>query len=448
MHYGKHFFNWAGIICLCCGASFAAQGNAALQPCLDQGKQFFADKEYEKAAQQFETCVKIAPAHTETRLSLAGVYLTQNNLPAAKENFTQALQTMEKNSPYRSYTYSMLGDIALKEQQTDTALEMYQKSLQSNVANVNSLVGKGIILESRGQKKEAAQSYQSALAVEPLNLIARKRLINLEPVYFTDEEILTALKQRYAIEPTTQTLTDEQRALFSKIHLTEQRRGVDYLKSKFSHLPPNYTVTLNKDTDFAREILTLNGYQAVQDTLGKEAISTFQKTGVAVKDLFELRNQKGAPVFDKDSHLTPAGYYVYLDVLKGKKSYLLPNQDVPPTPEKLKKVEEAATRLKEDGFIEISFNELKKLEKETLCSQDTLKNKMGVKFLPITKSRFRFFVQSKDQEEPIKGVPYYYVIKNRAKRDPSLKVPHNSLVDSLQYFGGSTVCLEDGNPLY
>lgn len=447
MRYGKHFFNLTIALCVFAPFSYAAE-NAQMQDCLIQGKKLFFGQELPQAAAQFEKCVQINPAHVEARLSLAGVYLTQNNLQKAKENFSLALQNMSKNSPYLSYTYSMLGDIALKEGQNDEALALYTSSLQSNVANVNSLIGKGVILEYKGNIQEAAQTYQAALAVEPLNLIARKRLINLEPSYFTEEEILSALKQRYAIAPETQTLTPEQRDLFSKIHLTEQRRGVDYLKNKFPRVPKEYTVVLNKDTDFAREILTLSGYQAVQDVLGKEAISAFQKAGVPVKDLFELRDTKGSPVFDKNSHLTEAGYHVYLDVLKNKKSYLLPNEDVPPSPAQLKRVNEESNRLKEAGFVEISLSEIKMLEKETLCSRDTIKNQLGVKFLPVTKTHFRFFVQSKEQDEPIKGVAYYYVMKARAQKDPSLKVPRNSLIESMRYFGGSTICLEDGKPLY
>ena len=40
----------------------------------------------------------------------------------------------------------MLGDISLKRQQNDQALKMYSKSLEYNAANVNSLVGKGVIV--------------------------------------------------------------------------------------------------------------------------------------------------------------------------------------------------------------------------------------------------------------------------------------------------------------
>lgn len=434
-------------VCACVSALYAAD-DSALSACLEEGKKFFAARQYPQASASFEKCVAQNPSDVDAQLSLAGALLTQNKLAEAENHFTQAIKNMKRTSPYWAYTYSMLGDIALKQQKNDEALSMYTKSLEYNAANVNSLIGKGVIVEYRGDKKTAAESYRSALAVEPLNLIARKRLINLEPAYFTDDEILVALKQRYAVAPETKELSEENKALFRKIHLTEQRRGVDYLRNKYPQVPPNFIVTLNKNSDFAREILTLEGYQAVQKSLANDAVNTFQNVGVAPKDIFDLRDLKGNRVFDKDSFLTESGFQVYTQTLKNKKAFLLPGQDVPPSSETLKKVQASAERLQQDGYTEISYAELKKLEELTKCSRDTLKNDLGVFFLPVTKTKHRFFVQTKEQTDPNKGVPYYYIAKERAKKDASIKVPANSLVESIQYFGNGTVCLDDGKLLY
>lgn len=448
MLYSKHFFSLFGIFILTT-ASYAANTSVAMSACLSEGKQFFKNKEYQKASDKFNKCVQLNPSDVDAQLSLAGTLLTQDKFSEAEEHFSAALKNMDRASPYWSYTYSMLGDIALKQQQNELALNMYSKSLSYNTANVNSLIGKGVIEEYQGNKKTAADHFRSALAVEPLNLIARKRLIGLEPDYFSDEEILTALKQRYAIAPETKKLTDEKRDLFYHIHLAEQRRGVEYLKNKFPHLPQEYTVTLNKDTDFARDMLTLEGYNALQKQLGQDAVNAFQKAGVPVKDLFRLRTLKGKPIFDDNSFLTDEGFYAYTETLRGKKGYLLPSEEVAPSQAILKKADAAAQRLQKDGYIEISFAELKMIEKETLCSVDTLKNKMGVYFLPITKKQHRFFVKTQDNEDSMQTVPYYYVMKERAKRNPSITVPANSMVESLKYFSSnSTICLSDGNPLY
>ena len=161
--------------------------------CLQTGKKLFEDKQYTQAKDMFQQCVKNAPNDTDARLSLAGALLTLDQLDEAEQEFQTALQSMNRTSPYLSYTYSMLGDISLKQRKNDSAFDWYTKSLESNAANVNSLIGKGVITEYRGDRKAAAEFYRSALAVEPLNLVARQRLISLEPAYFTDKEMLLAL---------------------------------------------------------------------------------------------------------------------------------------------------------------------------------------------------------------------------------------------------------------
>ncbi|MBO4674571.1 MAG: tetratricopeptide repeat protein [Elusimicrobiaceae bacterium] len=453
MEYSKRFFKFCVLVGIFCWVARPLYGAEEVS-CLDKGKQRFAAQQYREAVEQFSQCTAQDPKDVDAQLSLAGALLTLDQLSEAEEHFNLALKNMKRNSPYWAYTYSMLGDIALKKKNNDLALEMYNKSLEYNPANVNSRVGKGIILEYQGDKKAASQAYQSALAVEPLNLIARKRLINLEPDYFSDEEILNALKQRYVIAPETTTVTEKEKKLFRQIHRTEQRRGIDYLKGKFPKMPPEYIITLNKDTDFSREILSYSGYQALQKSLGQDAVAAFQQAGVPIKDVFSLRDRKGNPVFDEESCLTDEGLAVYSEFVKNPKNknkpFLLPNQDVPPSAAVLQKTEAAAQHLKDQGFVEISRAEYAMLQKETLCSPETLKDKMDVRSIAVTKHRLRYFVQSKEQtrKTALKGVPYYYVMQERAKKDPTVKVPKNAIVESYKYFGNGTICLDDGNLLY
>ena len=425
----------------------AQAAKISMADCLEKGKQSFADQQFEQAKDDFEQCVQMSPKDVEANLSLAGVLLTMDDLDGAEQTFKKALEEMKPNSPYFSYTYSMLGDIALKRQKNDEALEWYTKSLESNTANVNSLIGKGVIYEYQGSKKEAAEFYRSALAVEPLNLIARQRLINLEPVYFTDDEILEALKQRYAIQPTDDVLTEKMRQLFIDIHQAEQRRGVEYLKSKYPKVPARFVVTLDKDTDFERDLLTLAGYEALGKDLGQDAITVFQKMGVPINEIFKLRNFKNEKVFNSDNTLTDAGLEVYNEDLQNRKAYLRPNESLPPTKEFLQRVAQRAEEIKRQGYMEISAKELKFIEKQTKCSEQTLRADMGVYILQVTKTSRRYFIIAREMpNDPKKGAPYYYLMKERAKVDPSIKAPRNTLAESYAFYG-YTRCASDGKLL-
>lgn len=448
MEFSKHFFKFLLLTLLSLGTSFCAHA-ADTQKCLQEGKLLFDAQQFEQAQQQFSSCVTADPNNESALISLAGTFYQQNKFPQAKEQFQKALGKMEEDSPYQSYVYSMLGDIALKQQQNSQALDYYNQSLSFNKNNVNSLVGKGVILEYTGEKKQAAEAYEQALELEPTNVLARKRLINLEPDYFTDEQILTALQQRLALPPTVTKITDKERELFSHIHRLEQRRGVDYLKNKLQQIPPDYTVTLYKDTPLERVLLTQTGYQSVQKNLGKDAIATFEKAGVPAKDIFSLRDMKGQPVFDKDGYLTEEGFFAYTNSLTGKKAFLLPHEDVPATTEDIQRAERIAQRLKSQGYIEISSHEYNMLLDVTECPPETLKNDLDVRSVPVTKHRLRYFVQSKElpQQQALKTVPYYYVMVERAKKNRSIKVPRNSVVEYHKYFGHESICLEDGRPL-
>lgn len=423
---------------------------ADTQTCLTDGKIYFNNQQYDQAKQQFSKCVKNDPNNPETYLSLGGTLLRLNDLSGAQTQFHNALKKMEPDSPYASYVYSMLGDIALKQQNNAQALGWYNKSLSVGAANVNSLVGKGILYENEKNYKEAAAAYESALSFEPANLVARKRLINLEPYYFTDNQIATALLQRSAFPPTAKPqITQKERDLFRHIHQAEQRRGTDYLKNKIQKLPQGYVETLYKDTPLEREILTYTGYQTLQKYLGQDAVAAFEKQGVPTKEIFTLRDLKGENVFDEQGFLTDGGYYAYLQTVNGKKAFLLPYEDLPPSDKDLQRVERIAQRLKDQGYMEISRTEYTMLTEVTQCSADTLKNSLDVRTVPITKHRLRYFIQTETTPDhtPLKTVPYYYVMTERAKKNPSVKVPRNEVITQYKIMGYSEICLSDGDLL-
>lgn len=442
----KHFFRNGCVLLPLLATTLVAQTSQdkTLSGCLEKGKTLYAQAQYAQAAKTFERCLSFDENNVEAHLSLAGVYLTEDKLSLAQEHFSAALKNMKRTSPYWSYTYSMLGDISLRKQDQKSALNMYQKSLQYNPANVNSLIGKGIILEAQGNVSGAAEAYQAGLAVEPLNTIARQRLINLEPEYLTDADMLTALKQRYAIKPEVTELTDKDRELFAKIHQAEQRLGVEYLKNKYGAAhTKDYIVTLNKDNDFARDMLTLNGYNALQKSMGQDAVAVFQKLNVPIQDVFSLRDKQGRPLFTQDSTLTEEGFYVYTQALKGKKEYLLPNQAVPLTQNEIKQANQRAKILEQKGYMEISRAELKMLETETMCSEETLQKDLGVYYLTVAKKQHRYFVLTKSNKD-LKTVPYYYVMLARHKRNPKIEVPKNQTVEYHKLYN-YTICLSDGN---
>ncbi len=433
------------ILTLCAVGS--VWGQTQLTACQEQGKKEFASRDYVRAGATFERCLKLDPTNEETLLSLAGVALTQDQLTTARKYFLSAIRHMKRVSPYRSYTYSMLGDIAFKQQKNKEALSYYEKSLEYNRANVNSLVGKAVIVEEQGKPKEAAQLYETALSVEPLNEIARRRLIALEPIYFTDDEMLAALKQRYAALPDKKELSQTDRDLFTRIHSAEQHGGIDYLKSKYKALPSEYVVTLFKGTGFERDVLTISGYNALRKQVGQDALAVFQKMGVRTQDVFDLRDMKGHKIFLEDSTLNDSGMYVYNEALRGRKAFLLPKESVPPSQKDLEKLANLVQGLQNSGYTEISPAELAFVKQQTNCSEDTLRQYMGLYIVPVSKTDRRYFVPEGEVPNPRKGAPYYYVALLRSRSNPAVKVPRNSLAETYAAWNYKLCSAVDGQLL-
>lgn len=445
MHSIKHGFNLilALTLTLTTGAVFA-QTPKKVDSCMQQGRNAFVSQEYAKAVLIFEDCQKMDPQNEEILLSLAGIYMTQEMLDDAEKYFNAALSIMPRTSPYWSYTYSMLGDIAYKRKQPAKALEMYNKSLEYNTANVNSLVGRGLVLEYDGERGKAAESYQSASAVEPLNFIARNRLISLEPDYMSDEQMLVALKQRHAIAPEVTELTEEHRELFGKIHQAELRRGVDYVKNRRIRGENDQVVTINKNTSFSRDMLTLSGYNNLEKSVAQDAVNTFQQIGISLQDVFELRDLTGAKIFTKESTLTEPGFFAYVEALKGRKLYLLPKEDVPPTSAVRKKINTTIENLKKTGYIEITASEMKNIETETKCSRRTMQTKLGLVIVPITKKKSRYFVfAGENANDSLVGASYYYVMRARAQRNPRIEAPTNTAIERYRAWTYS-LCVDNG----
>ena len=71
-------------------------------------------------------------------------------------------------------------------------------------------------------------------------------------------------------------------------NLQWMKNTVDYLKSKYGKVPSDYMVTLNKGTEFERDLLTLEGYNALRKNIGQDAIAVFQRSGVPIQSVFSF----------------------------------------------------------------------------------------------------------------------------------------------------------------
>ncbi|GHT39740.1 hypothetical protein FACS189437_03970 [Bacteroidia bacterium] len=422
-----------GVLFIFASACAYAAEYASVDSCIERGKQLFAAQNLDKAQEVFLECFALDNKNTDVIISLAGIYLAQNNLPAAKTFFEKAASMLPPDSPYNAYAFSRLGDIYFKHGDFQQAKQAYETSLKFNQANVNSIIGLGVIAEYGGDLTAAGKAYRTALSVEPYNTIARENYRRLEPRVFSDEEVLAALKLRGVAADNLTVLPENGRELFFKIHRAEQSKGVEFLKEKYKDRPPRGMILeINTGTPDLRFLLTLAGYKEVMRLMSMDAVKLFTAAGVKNYEVYQLRDLNGKPVFSADKILTEQGIPVYTQALSGKKIFLMPDEQPPAV---AREQNEQIKKLLEAGNVEISVKEYQYILDKTLCSEDTLKRYARVNITILGNTIRRFVTDPDAQKPPITApnpafFPYFYAMTYRAQNSPNYQPTYDNFFGS------------------
>lgn len=394
-----------------------------IDSCLAKSKELFNedDKNHDKthtnmhqAKRTLYTCLKMDPDNTDALISLAGVEMVLGNFKEAKSNFQRALQLLPEKSPYKAYIYSRLGDIAMHIPDLKEAQTNYLTALKYEPANINSLVGAGVCAEKTGRIDTAADYYKKALAVDFTNIVARERLIALEPDILTGDELLRTMKERNIIDPAAKTFSDEDKKLLSKMIKAEKSNGIEYLSKKFGgRIPNGFTVERDSNKVYVRKMLTLTGYNELIAKLSRDAKQKLIDDGVSAADLFKLYDANKKPIFNDQGNLTDEGLIAFTKMLQGEKSYFRPGEKLPPSN---KEIERKVQQILSHNYSEILPNEYAWLLTKTRCSEKTMKDRLKVVYLDIGNNKKRYFVFSHPQAMPPYNLPYLYIQDYRAQK--------------------------------
>ena len=413
------------------------------QKCLNKGKEFFEQKEYSYAQKTLEDCLQIDPKNVDILVSLGGVCMKQDNFEQAMFYFKEALRNMTKQSPYVSYVYTRIGDCYTHKKDFAKASKYYDASLKFEPANVNSLVGKGVCEEQTGNYQSAAEYFKKALAVDFTNLVARERLIALEPDILTNEELISTMKERNILDPHALDYEQQDFDLLKKMIKAEKNNALVYLNDKYEgKIPPGLIVEKYPGKLYVRRMLSYGGYKDLMFLLSKDAIDFFLEQGVYKREILKLRDFEGNNIFDEKGYLTDAGLIAYNLSLNGEKAYLLPSQPLPSTS---KKADMTVKKLISQGYTEITNTEYAYIMEKTRCNEHTLVSNLAVKIVPVSYEKRRFLIILPPQKNPLAEVPYY-LVQQRRKENKSAS--NNAPVYSTTFGTGTRrpfVCKEDGN---
>ena len=402
------------------------------QSCLSKSNQFFNDKDYDLAQKTLQTCLAKYPKNADMLISLGGVQMILQQFGKAEASFQAALKVLGPKSKYHAYINSLLGDIAMRRADIKTAAFYYDEALKFEPANINALVGRGICEERVGRIENASVLYRKALAVDYTNLVARERLIILEPEILTKDEVLFTMKERNLIDPAADGYTDEDYKTLTKLLDAEENRAIEYLTTKYKgSVPDGFLIERDKGKVYARKMLTLTGYKEVLRLLSLDAQQDLIDRKVDLSVIYSLRDKYGKMMFDKEGILTDEGLIIYSRLLKGQKAYYLPSEsDLLVNPE----VEKLVKKYLAEGYEEISTPEYIHLMKRSRCSEKTLVQVLGIKIIVVSDRVKRIFVVNRSNEAPPKSLPLGYVLDYR-QRNSDQSAPLNEQPVYTSFFG-------------
>lgn len=128
-----------------------------------------------EALQEYETIIRLTP-YSETVLlammAIAGVYANRGRLGEAAHELKMALRV---NAGYAD-AHSKLGDVYMKLNDADNAIEQYQAVLRLASNSALTHFNLGLAYKKKGLINEAAQEFQAALKIRPDFTEARRNL--------------------------------------------------------------------------------------------------------------------------------------------------------------------------------------------------------------------------------------------------------------------------------
>lgn len=135
---------------------------------IEQGKQLFEQKEYDKSAIEFKNAIQINKKNSTAYYYLAQIEEKKQNWQAVYANLTAAVKFDPKNIP----AILKLAQMQLISGKTDEALQGVEKVLQLEPENLAALSVKGAVFLKQGNINEAMALADKVLAKDPAHIDA------------------------------------------------------------------------------------------------------------------------------------------------------------------------------------------------------------------------------------------------------------------------------------
>ncbi len=212
-------------------AETAISQNLEAASFFQQGVTRYNRQDLEGAEYAFRQAVQRDPSLAAARNFLGNIFMEQNRLDIALQEYTEAIKANpnfseayynlglvlhrqgEKEAAIIAYRQSLVIDstrvaalynlgLALYEQgQLEDAIATYQKAINLDSSNANAYFNLAIALQQQGQIEPAIASYRQALLLDPKNATAYNNMANLLAIHNQASEAISVYRQAIRLNP-------------------------------------------------------------------------------------------------------------------------------------------------------------------------------------------------------------------------------------------------------
>lgn len=347
------------------------RGNQAAAECLLKFKEAVLKDTPDSALARSGACLKLSPSDPGLAAERAPLLVRLGKYEDGVKEYERAAALYGGNAAMAAFCRIKSAETWLKLGDRGKAIDQYRLALASNPRDLNALKGLASALEARSDLGGALETYTAILMLDPSNDRVRARKEEIKAGLLTGGQILEELRLRQAVDPAKTAPQPEDIKLFRAIKSAETGGAVDYLKGK---APSAKGMTARRESrEGPRLMLTGAGYKAYIFHATRDALKFFEAQGIGLREIFKLRDLAGNPVFDPAGRLTPEGDEARRKAAAGEKTWLLPYEPVPQSPQAVKTVREME-EAKKNGYAEIEEPEYLWLLRATDCPENVMQD--------------------------------------------------------------------------
>ncbi len=130
---------------------------------LAQAEKHFANKDYDKAEENYRAILQQDNNSAVTLANLAAIQMEQGRLAEAEKNLERALEL----SPNDPHSVSLLGYLKFRQEKYDDAIEALNRAAKLNPQNADVQNYLGVTLSQKGLRGPAEQAFRRAVVLNP-----------------------------------------------------------------------------------------------------------------------------------------------------------------------------------------------------------------------------------------------------------------------------------------